>query len=121
MVARGRSRWQDVQVRRPIQGDNAVLEKRTHPGTSLGWGGMQSDPGFKADPVAFQEVQRVHAGSLDTPVVIEDLCAIVQTDINKADETLRSVRTIVEAELANNGPQGHALASELMDDTSHSV
>jgi hypothetical protein len=43
---------------------------------------MNSDPGFKADPVAFQEMQRVHACSLDTSVVVQDWGAIVQTDIH---------------------------------------
>jgi hypothetical protein len=93
-----------VQVRRPIQGDRTILEERTHSNTSLGWGGMQSDPGFKANPVTFEEMQRVHACSLDTPVILEDRCAIVQTDIHEADETLGSLCTIVEAELANEGP-----------------
>ena len=89
---------------RPIQGDNTVLEEWAHPDTSLGGRCVQGDPGFKADPVAFQEMQRVHACSLDTPVILEDRCAIVQTDIHEADETLGSLCTIVEAELANEGP-----------------
>jgi hypothetical protein len=60
-----------VQVRRAIQGDHTILEQWAHADTSLGWGAVQSDPGFKADAVAFQEVQRLHACSLDTPIVIE--------------------------------------------------
>ena len=121
MVARCsvRSRRQGVQVRRAIQGDNTILKEWTHPNTSLGWGAVQSDPGFKTDPVAFQEVQGLHPCSQDTPIVVEDRGAIVQTDIHQADETLGSLRTVVKAELAHNGHQGHTRASELMDDTVH--
>jgi hypothetical protein len=108
-----------VQVRRAIQGDNPILEQWAHADTSLGWGGMQSDPGFKTDPVAFQRVQRLHAGSVDTPVVVEDWCAIGQTDLDQADKTLGSLRTVVEAELTHHGAQSHACASELMDNTVH--
>jgi hypothetical protein len=114
-----RSRRQGVQVRRPIQGDDSVLEERTHPDTSLGWGGMNSDPGFKADPVAFEEMQCLHPCSQDTPVVVEDWGAIGQTDLNQADETLGSLYARVEAELAHEGSQSHTRASELMDDTVH--
>jgi hypothetical protein len=65
-----------MQVGRAIQSDDAVLEEWAHPDTSLGWGGMNSDPGFKANPVTFQEVQRVHPCSQDTPIVIEEWGAI---------------------------------------------
>jgi hypothetical protein len=61
----------------------------------------------------------LHAGGHDTPVVIKDWGAIVQTDIHQADETLGSLRTVVKVELAHNGSQSHACASELMDDTVH--
>jgi hypothetical protein len=93
---------QGVQVGRPIQGDDPILEERTHADPSLGRGGMQGYSGFKADPVAFHEVQRLHPDCLDTPVILEHLGAIVQTDIHEAHETLGSVCTVVEAELANN-------------------
>ena len=55
-------------MRRPIQGDDSVLEEWTHPDTSLGWGGMNSAPSFKADPVTFEEVECLHPSGLDTPV-----------------------------------------------------
>jgi hypothetical protein len=73
-----------VQVRRPVQGDDPILEQWAHSDTALGWGGMNSDSGFKAKPVAFQEVQRVHPGGHDTPVVIEDwggLFAIIEVGL----------------------------------------
>jgi hypothetical protein len=100
---------------------NTILEERTHSDTSLGWGGMQSAPGFKANPVTFEEMQRVHACSLDTPVVVQDWGAIVQTDVDQADETLGSLHTVVEAELAYEGHQGDTFASEVTDDAMHSV
>jgi hypothetical protein len=108
-----------VQVRRAIQGDNTILEQWAHSDTALGWSAVQGDPGFKADPVAFQQVECLHAGGLDTPVILQDWGAIVQTDLNQADETLGSLRAIVEAELTHNGAQSHTRASELMDDTVH--
>ena len=55
-AARIHSRRQGVQVRRSIQGDNTILEERAYPDTTLGWGAVQSDPGFKAEAVALQEV-----------------------------------------------------------------
>ena len=91
-------------MRRAIQGDDTILEQWAHPNTSLGWRTMQGDPGFKTDAVTFQEVQRVHPGGVDTPVILEHLGAIVQTDIHEANETLGSLCAIVEAELANEGP-----------------
>jgi hypothetical protein len=71
---------------------------------------MKSDPGFKADAVAFQEVQRLYPGGQVTPRVIKERSAIVQTDIDQADEPLGALRTIVKAELAHEGHQGYTTA-----------
>jgi hypothetical protein len=57
-------------------------------------------------------MQCLHPCSQDTPIVIKDWGAIVQTDIHQADETLGSLRTVVKAELAHNGCQGYTRASQ---------
>jgi len=51
-------------------------------------------------------MQRLHPGGQDILRVIEERGAIVQTDIDQADETLEALRTIVKAELAHEGHQG---------------
>jgi hypothetical protein len=71
-----------VQVRRPIQSDDPILEGTDSPDTSLGWGSMNGNARFKTDPVAFQRVQCLHPGGQNTPVILEHLGAIVQTDVN---------------------------------------
>jgi len=61
----------------------------------------------------------LHPGGQNTPIVIKDWGAIVQTDIHQADEPLGSLHTVVKVELAHEGSQSHTRASELMDDTVH--